>query len=83
MLFVKGSFLALVNTGITREEAYKIVQSNAMKVWAGARKDHPTRSFLSASSLAKAMRSFERNLLSSAFFRSNVLFDRLSILELD
>ncbi len=33
--FSEGVLLALTRKGITREEAYKVVQENAMKVWAG------------------------------------------------
>ena len=33
LIYSSRVLLALVNTGITREEAYKIVQRNAMKVW--------------------------------------------------
>lgn len=33
LIFSSKVLLALVDTGITREEAYKIVQRNAMKVW--------------------------------------------------
>ncbi len=33
--FSEGVLLALTRKGITREEAYRVVQENAMKVWAG------------------------------------------------
>jgi adenylosuccinate lyase len=33
MLFSEGVLLQLVQKGLTREEAYKLVQRNAMKVW--------------------------------------------------
>ena len=33
LIFSSKVLLALVNTGITREEAYVIVQRNAMAVW--------------------------------------------------
>jgi adenylosuccinate lyase len=33
--FSEGILLALTRKGITREEAYKVVQENAMQVWAG------------------------------------------------
>ncbi|MBI5602215.1 MAG: adenylosuccinate lyase [Deltaproteobacteria bacterium] len=33
--FSEGILLALTRKGITREEAYRVVQENAMKVWAG------------------------------------------------
>ncbi len=44
MLFSSKVLLALVNTGITREEAYKVVQSNAMQVWSDIQQgmDGPT-----------------------------------------
>ena len=33
LIFSSKVLLALVDTGITREEAYKIVQRNSMEVW--------------------------------------------------
>ncbi len=33
MVFSQAVLLKLINKGITREEAYKIVQTSAMKVW--------------------------------------------------
>lgn len=33
LVFSQGVLLALVDKGLTREEAYRIVQTNAMKVW--------------------------------------------------
>jgi adenylosuccinate lyase len=35
LIFSEGILLALTRKGITREEAYQVVQENAMKVWAG------------------------------------------------
>jgi adenylosuccinate lyase len=35
LIFSEGILLALTRKGITREEAYPVVQENAMKVWAG------------------------------------------------
>jgi adenylosuccinate lyase len=35
LIFSEGIMLALTRRGITREEAYRVVQENAMKVWAG------------------------------------------------
>jgi adenylosuccinate lyase len=35
--FSEGILLALTRKGISREEAYKVVQENAMKVWAGGK----------------------------------------------
>ncbi|MEW6186671.1 MAG: adenylosuccinate lyase [Thermodesulfobacteriota bacterium] len=35
LFFSEGILLALTRKGITREEAYQVVQENAMKVWAG------------------------------------------------
>jgi len=33
--FSEGILLALTRKGISREEAYRVVQENAMQVWAG------------------------------------------------
>ncbi|HYD17945.1 MAG TPA: adenylosuccinate lyase, partial [Patescibacteria group bacterium] len=35
LVFSQAVLLALTETGMSREEAYKVVQANAMKVWAG------------------------------------------------
>ncbi len=35
LIFSEGIMLALTRKGVTREEAYRVVQENAMKVWAG------------------------------------------------
>ncbi|MBI4768068.1 MAG: adenylosuccinate lyase [Deltaproteobacteria bacterium] len=35
LIFSEGIMLALTRKGITREEAYRVVQENAMKVWTG------------------------------------------------
>jgi adenylosuccinate lyase len=35
LIFSEGIMLALTRKGISREEAYRVVQENAMKVWAG------------------------------------------------
>jgi len=35
LVFSQAALLALAGSGMSREDAYKIVQGNAMKVWAG------------------------------------------------
>ena len=35
LIFSEGIMLALTRKGVSREEAYRVVQENAMKVWAG------------------------------------------------
>ncbi len=37
LIFSEGIMLALTRKGVTREEAYRVVQENAMKVWSGER----------------------------------------------
>ena len=88
MLFSSKVLLALVNTGITREEAYKIVQSNAMKVWADVQqcKGGPTYRELLEADPACTLSSEQLDKIFDpwAFLtRSDVLFDRLEHLELD
>lgn len=39
LIFSEGVLLKLVGAGLTREEAYALVQSNAMKVWEGGDSD--------------------------------------------
>jgi len=42
LVFSQQVMLALVHKGITREEAYKIVQTIAMKIWKDRKEDFPT-----------------------------------------
>jgi len=42
LVFSQQVMLALVHKGLTREEAYKIVQSNAMKIWKDGKEDFKT-----------------------------------------
>jgi adenylosuccinate lyase len=42
LVFSQQVLLALIHKGITREDAYKIVQDNAMKIWHGAESDFAT-----------------------------------------
>lgn len=88
MLFSSKVLLALVNTGITREEAYKIVQSNAMKVWADIQqcKEGPSyQGLLEADSACTLSHDELEKIFDPRAFltRSHVLFDRLEHLELD
>lgn len=39
LVFSQRVLLALIEKGMTRENAYKIVQENAMKIWAGEKKN--------------------------------------------
>ncbi len=39
LVFSQRVLLALIDKGMTREQAYKIVQENAMKIWAGEKKN--------------------------------------------
>jgi len=42
LIFSQQVLLAMIHKGITREDAYKIVQDNAMKIWHGAKEDFAT-----------------------------------------
>ena len=88
MLFSSKVLLALVNTGITREEAYKIVQSNAMQVWSDIQQgmDGPTfRERLEADPACTLTKEQLDNIFDPWSFltRSKVLFERLERLDLD
>ena len=88
MLFSSKVLLALVNTGITREEAYKIVQSNAMQVWSDIQQgmDGPTfRERLEADPACTLTKEQLDNIFDPWSFltRSKVLFERLELLDLD
>ena len=88
MLFSSKVLLALVNTGITREEAYKIVQSNAMQVWSDIQQgtDGPAfRERLEADPSCTLTKEQLDTIFDPWSFltRSKVLFERLERLDLD
>jgi len=43
LVFSQQVLLTLISKGISREDAYKIVQENAMKIWAGDSEDFKTK----------------------------------------
>lgn len=88
LIFSSKVLLALVDAGITREDAYVIVQRNAMKVWEDIQNavDGPTyRERLEADDEAAALLTTEK--LDEIFdpwdflTRKDVVFDRLQELE--
>ena len=88
LIFSSKVLLALVDAGISREDAYVIVQRNAMKVWEDIQNavDGPTyRERLEADDEAMALLSQEK--LDEIFdpwdflTRKDVVFDRLQELE--
>mgnify|MGYP001695844967 CR=1 FL=1 len=88
LIFSSKVLLALVDAGISREDAYVIVQRNAMKVWEDIQNavDGPTyRERLEADDEAMALLSAEK--LAEIFdpwdflTRKDVVFDRLEALE--
>ncbi len=88
LIFSSKVLLALVDTGITREEAYKIVQRNSMAVWDDvqqAREGDTLREKLEAD--AECMLSSEQldKIFDPRAFltRVDVVFDRLDQLDFD
>ena len=86
LIFSSKVLLALVQTGITREDAYVIVQRNAMKVWADIQNavDGPTyRENLEADPEAKLSKETLDEIFDPWDFltRKDVVFDRLKELE--
>ena len=86
LIFSSKVLLALVQTGITREAAYVIVQRNAMKVWADIQNavDGPTyRENLEADPEAKLSKETLDEIFDPWDFltRKDVVFDRLKELE--
>ena len=85
LIFSSKVLLALVDTGISREEAYVIVQRNAMKVWEDIQNGPTYRERLEADDEAMALLSQEK--LDEIFdpwdflTRKDVVFDRLQELE--
>ena len=88
MLFSSKVLLALVETGITREQAYKIVQSNAMATWADVQQCQPGPSFRERLEADPACTLTKEELDRifdpwSFLTRIDVVFDRLEKLEFD
>jgi len=86
LIFSSKVLLALVQTGITREDAYVIVQRNAMKVWADIQNavDGPTyRENLEADPEAELSKETLDEIFDPWDFltRKDVVFDRLKELE--
>lgn len=86
LIFSSKVLLALVQTGITREDAYVIVQRNAMKVWSDIQNavDGPTfRERLEADPEANLTQSQLDEIFDPRAFlmRKQVIFDRLRELE--
>ncbi|MGI6032004.1 MAG: adenylosuccinate lyase [Coriobacteriales bacterium] len=86
LIFSSRVLLALVNTGITREDAYVIVQRNAMKVWGDLQEavDGPTfRELLEADEdCTLTSDQFDDIFDPWAFLqRKDVIFERLETLE--
>ncbi len=86
LIFSSKVLLALVDTGISREDAYVIVQRNAMKVWADIQNavDGPTyRENLEADPEANLSKETLDKIFDPWDFlsRKDVVFDRLKELE--
>ena len=82
MLFSSKVLLALVDTGITREDAYKVVQSNAMAVWADIQQGVAGPSFRERLEADPACTLNEAQLDAifdprSFLTRAGIMFDRL------
>ena len=85
MLFSSKVLLALVDTGITREDAYKVVQSNAMAVWADIQQGIAGPSFRERLEADPACTLGAEQLDAifdprSFLTRSGIMFDRLETL---
>ena len=88
MLFSSKLLLALVDTGITREDAYKVVQSNAMAVWADIQQGIAGPSFRERLEADPACTLGAEQLDAifdprSFLTRSGIMFDRLETLTFD
>ena len=86
LIFSSKVLLALVNTGISREDAYVIVQRNAMKIWEDIQNavDGPTyRENLEADPEAKLSKETLDEIFDPWDFltRKDVVFERLEQLE--
>ncbi len=86
LIYSSRVLLALVNTGITREDAYKIVQRNAMKVWAdlqNARKGPSFKELLEQDKDCKLDSKQLDDIFNPQNFltRKDVIFERLEKLE--
>ena len=82
MLFSSKVLLALVDTGMSREDAYKVVQSNAMATWGEIQRCEQGTSFREKLEADPACALTGEQLDAifdpcSFLTRSDVLFDRL------
>jgi adenylosuccinate lyase len=88
LIYSSKVLLALVETGITREDAYKIVQTNAMATWHDIQqvRQGPTfRERLEGDAACKLTHEELDNIFDPNAFlgRKNVVFDRLKLLSFD
>ena len=88
MLFSSKVLLALVETGMSREDAYKVVQSNSMQVWEDVQQARPGKTLRERLSDDPACVLTEEQLDQifdpwSFLTRSGIMFDRLEQLSFE
>jgi adenylosuccinate lyase len=84
LIYSQRVLLALVNAGLPRQDAYKLVQRNAQKVWRGENDNAPFLSFLKSDPDITAVLTPEQldQLADPVFYTRyvDVMFERLGLL---
>ncbi len=84
LIYSQRVLLALVNAGLPRQDAYKLVQRNAQKVWRGENDNAPFLSFLKADpDITAVLTPEELDQLADPVFYTryvDVMFERLGLI---
>ncbi len=72
LVFSQQVLLTLVSKGISREDAYKIVQENAMKIWAGDQEDFKTKLLKDEKVMEKMTKEEVEGIFSVDYYLKNV-----------
>ncbi len=72
LVFSQQVLLTLISKGISREDAYKIVQTNAMKIWAGDPEDFKTKLLNDEKVMANMTQKEVEGIFSVDYYLKNV-----------
>lgn len=72
LVFSQRVLLTLIRKGISREDAYKIVQENAMKIWGGAKEDFKTLLLADKKVMAKMSADEVAAIFDTSYYLKNV-----------
>jgi len=72
LVFSQQVLLTLISKGISREDAYKIVQTNAMKIWAGDPEDFKTKLLKDEKVVSKMSKAEIEGIFNVDYYLKNV-----------